>query len=79
MFPESKSGVEYFSCELHLGMFMTTDDVPYGPWKEDWVLQESKLILNEDRREGADNNLKVFLLLELSNFRSERVTEPVTM
>ena len=41
--------------------------------------QESKLILNEDRREGADNNLKVFLLLELSNFRSERVTEPVTM
>lgn len=38
MSPKSKSGVEYFSRELHLGMFMITADVPYGSWNEDCVL-----------------------------------------
>lgn len=33
--------------------------------------QESKLLVNEDRREQDDHNLKVSLLLELPNFRSD--------
>lgn len=33
--------------------------------------QESKWLVNEDRRKQDDNNLKVFLLLGLTNFRSD--------
>ena len=33
--------------------------------------QESKGILSEDRGEQVDNHLKIFLLLELNNFRAD--------